>query len=423
MKKIGIGIGIIVLLFLLLVYFSVSSTNDVNSTSIIKNIDDVEAMDFTQYDSVLIAPSYLYEANSLKTIMQGEQYRKAWSTPTSFPIVYLDTVFGGLKVQDEGGGKQTHSLELKSKDGLVYTLRSINKDPKPLIPEWAKTLGLENIVVDGISAQHPYAAIAVAQLSETAEVLHTDPKAVFIPKQKALGKYNAKYGDKIYLLEHETDGGKNWTKYQNVQEIVDTEDLQELKVKYGPKIEIDKKALIRARLFDILIGDWDRHAKQWGWAISRNGDSFKAIPIPGDRDNAFFKIGGIIPSILSNKSLLPGLQSFDKDIDFLPGLVMPFDVYFLRNSSEKDFISEARTLQNLISDSRIKESFAIWPEDIYMLDGEEIMSTIKYRRDNLEEIALEFFEILNNKELLTEPLKGSEELDLPESLVRCFDCP
>ena len=31
------------------------------------------------------------------------------------------------------------------------------------------------------------------------------------------------------------------------------------------KYTVDEKEYIKARLFDMLIGDWDRHSDQWRW--------------------------------------------------------------------------------------------------------------------------------------------------------------
>lgn len=422
MRKILIGLGILVLLFVGLVYISLSSTEKVFKTCEIIGLGDIETLDFAAYDSVLVAASTLYESGPIKDLIQGEQYREAWATPLKVPIVFLDTLMGGMRVIDEGGGKQTHSLKLKAKDGRIFSLRSINKDPEALIPDFAKKLGLENIIVDGISAQHPYAAIVVSRLAEKAQVLHTEPKVVFIPEQETLGRYNQKYGNRLFLLEHETEGGTNWIPLANVTEIIDTEDLQELRKKYGKAVTVDKHALVRARLFDILIGDWDRHAKQWGWVVQKTDTLYSAIPLPGDRDNAFFQIGGILPSIISNKHLLPGLQSFDKDIDYLPGLVMPFDVYFLKNTPKSVFISEAKLLQKLLTDQAIEDAFEVWPEAIYRIDGKEIISNIKKRRDNLIDHAEGFSKVLADKSLLTEPLKGSEDAEPSEIVVECFDC-
>ena len=404
------------------VYISLSSTAEVFKTCEIMGLDDIEAINFSRHDSVLVAASTLYQGNPLKNFMQGEQYREAWSTPVKVPIVFLDTLMGGMKVIDEGGGKQTHSLKLRAKSGAIYTMRGINKDPKALVPDFARKLGLENIIVDGISAQHPYAALVVSKLAEKGGLLHTAPRAIFVPKQDILDKHNSKYGNRLFLLEHETEGGINWTPYKDVVEIMDTDDLQQLRMQHGKLVTIDRSALVRARLFDILIGDWDRHAKQWGWVVQKKNENYKAIPLPGDRDNAFFNIEGLIPTIIANKNLLPGLQAFDKEIDYLPGLVMPFDIYFLKNTSVDVFIKEAHFLQSALSDEVIDQAFKVWPERIYKLDAIDIIETLKVRRDNLVAYATNFSTLINGHEYLSEPLKGSEDKSSDEVAVACFEC-
>ncbi|WP_235989292.1 hypothetical protein [Psychroserpens algicola] len=422
MKKLFIGLLVIIVVFVLLLYWSLSSTDKQFKRNELINIDSVESINFKDYDSVMVAASTLYDADEIKRLMQGEHYRKVWAAPVKVPVVFLDTLFGGVTIIEEGGGKQTHSLKLKADNGVLYTLRSINKDPQPLIPEFAKTLGIENIIVDGISAQHPYGALLAAKLSEAIDVLHTNPKVVFLPKQEQLKSFNAKFGNRIFLLEYETESDVNWTDYTNIIKIVDSEDLQQLKLEHGTNLNIDKQLLIRARLFDFLIGDWDRHSKQWGWAVQQRADKYLALPIAGDRDNAFFDTDGIIPSILSNKNVVPELRPFEDDIDFLEGLVYPFDRYFLLNSPEELFVTEALHLQMVLTDDVIDEALSVWPTNIVDLSGKEITAKIKSRRDKLLEYAKGFKQEIDRQGQLDDHLKGSEDLNLPAHLKQCFDC-
>ena len=422
MKRILYFFIILLIIALGLLYWSTSSTDQVFKKAELINIKNINSVDFKTKDSVLVAASDLYHADEVKKLMQGEQYRKAWSTPVKVPVMYLDTLFGGVTIEKEGGGKQTHSLKLKTKNDIELTLRSVNKDPEALIPEFAKTLGLENIVVDGISAQHPYAAILVAKLAEHAKVHHTNPKLVFVPKQNILKHYNDKYGNRLFLLEYETESKTNWTNENNVVEILDTDDLQELKLEQPEQLSVDKKALIRVRLFDLLIGDWDRHTKQWGWIVKQENEALKAIPIAGDRDNAFFSVDGVLPTILSDKNVVPELRPFTSEIDFMPGLVYPFDQYFLINTSEELFIEQAKQLQKLLTDEVLEQSLSVWPKQIAEIDGEEIISKIKSRRDHLIEYAKQFKVEIDKKSLVNQPLKGSEDINLPEKLLQCFEC-
>ncbi|WP_229418515.1 hypothetical protein [Flagellimonas chongwuensis] len=421
MKKI-VMLAIVLLIGLVgLTYISVNSTSEKFKTCEILDISEVKETDFTQYDSVVVAANTLYEGDWLKKIMQGEQYRDAWSAPIRVPIIYLDTLLGGLKVIEQGGGMQTHSLELADNNGVRYSLRSITKDPSKLIPEAAEKLGLENIVVDGISAQHPYSALVVAELSEAAKIIHTHPKVYFVPEQSTLGKHNDKYGNRLFFLEYETEGDVNWTDYTNVRELADTDDIQEWKSE-GKPIILDYPEIVRARLFDLIIGDWDRHAKQWGWAIEEKEDKWIAHPIAGDRDNAFFKQDGVIPYIISNELFLPEVQSYEEDIEHMPGLVQAFDVYFLKSVPEETFIEQAKLLQETLNDSVINNAFRVWPENIYELNGEEIKTKLIARREGIVEYAKIFKQILDERELEPVVLNGSEDLELSEKLSKCFDC-
>lgn len=422
MKKL---LGIILLLFVLfiaLLYFSTSSTNKTRSSVSITSGKELENINFKEHDSIQLAITSLYEGGAIKKLIQGSNYRESWSAKTKFPVAYLDTLRGGMKILEEGGGHQTHSLKLISKSGVRYALRSVNKDPSPVVPDIARKLGLENVVIDAISAEHPYGAILAAALSDKTDVLHTHPQMLFVPKQEALGKYNDDYGNRLYLLEYETESDKNWTSY-NADKIVETDDLQELKQEMGSKLSIDKSALVRARLFDILIGDWDRHAKQWGWVLKhKENGKLEAVPLAGDRDNAFFDVDGIIPGILTNRKIQPLVRPFDKDIDYMKGLVYPFDRYFLHNTPDSIFVNQAKVLQHKLSNKAIEDAFEVWPDNIYKLSGPEIKKKIIYRRNHLVDFAKSFKNIIDKEGVLQELMKGSEDLKLNEKLLHCFEC-
>ncbi|WP_373071540.1 hypothetical protein [Zeaxanthinibacter enoshimensis] len=422
MKKILGALLIVILLFVGLLYISLHSTSGDEARSVILEPEPSENLNLRDYDSVKLMATDLYQANGLKKLMQGRQYRDAWASPVTVPIVYLDTLMGGMKIIEEGGGKQTHSLEIESPAGVRYSLRSITKNPKPLVPDIAEKLALENIIIDGVSAQHPYAAIVVADMAEKAGLLHTHPKVVFVPEQPLLGSLNEKYGNRLFLLEYETEGKTNWTSMDNVLEIMDTEDLQELKVESARQVSIDKHILVRNRLFDLLIGDWDRHAKQWGWVIQDKPDGYLATPLAGDRDNAFFHLGGIVPTLISNRRFLPNVQPLEDDIDHMPGLVMDFDRFFLLKVPESIFLEEAKYLQETLTDKVIRESFNKWPENIYRLDAMEIIKKVISRRNKLQESARAFYEAIQEQGPINEPLKGSEDSRAGTKLLPCFEC-
>jgi len=423
MKKIIYSVIIILLIVVTAIYISLNYGDKKQAISVLIDIDNVNDFNFKAHDSVLVAASFIYDANSFKNFMQGEHYRDAWSTPIKVPIVFLDTLHGGSEIVDVGGGKQTKSLELKAGNGFIYTLRSINKNPKPLIPEFVEILGLENIIIDGISAQHPYGAIPVAHLAESVGLLHTNPKIVFLPKQEQLAEYNAEFGNKLFLLEYENKNKSNWTNFKNVTEIIDTDHLIELKNEKGDTLKIDEALLVKNRLFDLVIGDWDRHAKQWGWVIVKEENNLKAIPLGVDRDNTFFNIDGIIPSIISNPNITKELRSFENSIEHMSGLVQPFDCYFLIKTDSSIFIEQAKILKDELTDDIIDGALNTWPKDIRELDGEIIREKIISRRDSIVKHAINFKQTIDKSGKFENwPLKGCDDLKIKDSLKICFEC-
>lgn len=418
MKKFFFFILFCLIVFFGLTYWSLSVGPSEIYISKIVEPEAITSEGSQNTEKVKVSATNQYSANGLKRFMQGVNYRKAWETPVTAEILSLDS----FEILDEGGGNQTKSLDILGPEGALYSLRSVNKDPTPLIPKVAKVLKLENIVRDGISAQHPYGALLAASLAEHAGLLHTHPKIVYVPEQKKLQKFSKPYGDRLYLLEYETEGDYNWTPYKNVVKIVETDELQEMKTELGKRLQIDTKKLIRARLFDLLIGDWDRHAKQWGWVLQQQEDQLVAIPLPGDRDNAFFRIDGVIPTILTNELVQPMVRPFEKDLDHIQGYVYPFDLYFLKNVSEKIFIEEAKALQESLTDEKMAAAMQQWPRELQQLNGDEILEKLISRRDKLQEYAIDFREEIERLDYPEVPLKGSEDLELPAHLKKCFEC-
>lgn len=418
MKKFFLFLGICLLLFIGLIYWSLSVGPSEIKISEITEHTTASGKELRSLEKIKVIPTNQYAANRIKRFMQGENYRKAWEAPVTAEVLFLDS----FEILEEGGGSQTHSLDIRDRDSIIYSLRSINKYPDPLIPQLAKTLGLENIIVDGISAQHPYGALLAASLADAAGILHTHPRVVYVPNQSAMSSY-PEYVNRLYLLEYETEGKVNWTSYKNVIKIIETDDLMELKAEMGNQLKIDTRQLVRARLFDILIGDWDRHAKQWGWVLQERGKEILAIPLPGDRDNAFFRIDGVLPTLITNKLVQPMVRPFEKDIDHLPGYTFyPFDQYFLISVPEDVFLEEAKNLQEKLTDEEIEKALQEWPRAAANLNGKEIFEKLKQRRDKLQKYALEFSREIKKGKKVEQTLKGSEDLDLPKHLQKCFEC-
>jgi hypothetical protein len=131
----------------------------------------------------------------------GEGYRKLWTTPFVEPVLDLKTFAGGLTAVRQVGSMQSLGLALKGQDGKNYTFRTFDKDPtKILPPEWRESAPA-GIFQDQTTASHPAAALIVPVLAEAARVPHTNPIAVFMPDDPALGEFRATFGGKPGLID------------------------------------------------------------------------------------------------------------------------------------------------------------------------------------------------------------------------------
>lgn len=348
--------------------------------------------------TVFAAASKRYEVGSFKKWLTGSNYRSEWSVPIALPVFDLYSIEGGLTISKLGGGMQTLSLHLLSKDGRQFKLRSIEKFTENAIPKELKGTFANDLVQDQISASHPYGALVVPELAKSAGIFHTNPKAYYIPDDPRFEGYRSIFANTSALLEMKPDEDlSNYPNLGNSKNIVGTQKVIDLLADDNDH-EVDQLSVLRARLFDLIIGDWDRHDGQWRWASYKKkgkGTLFKPIPI--DRDQAFFVNEGLIPKIASRKWIMPKFQGFDEEIRDVVGFMHNarfFDRYFLNEPTYTDWSGQVDTLQMLLTDEAIEKAIQQWPKNIYDLSGLEIIKKLKARRDHLLKHAGEYYRFL-----------------------------
>ena len=362
---------------------------------------DPRAVLLQALDSVTVRAADVFAASPWQRRLYGRAYRDAWHAPVTVPVLRLDTLAGGLAPEDMGGGFQTLSLDLRDGAGVVYTLRSVAKAPDELMPAWAPALGVDNIVADGLSAGHPYGASAAAALAELAGLPHMRPRLYYVPRQPALDTFAARFGDRLFWLEYEPEGDE--APYMPLADFEDWEDSDDVFEAWrGDSLTAkpDRRALLRNRLFDMWLGDWDRHDGQWGWAESEDADGVSTyLPVANDRDNVFYGVSGFYPLLIA--AFERRLQPFGPRIDDVPGLTKnsaPFDCAFLFGLPERAFVEEAEALVPLLTDVGIEAAVRrAWPREIYALDGERIVGYLKSRRGDLVAAARAFHEVIHDR--------------------------
>lgn len=344
------------------------------------------------------------KASMFKRIMLGEHYRKEWAKEVDIEILDMDNVAGGLTPIKAGGGLQTRSLRLKGGNGKEYVLRSVNKDPSKAIAQELRGTFAEDVVQDQISSANPYAPMVVAALAEYAGIYHSTPKMVFVPSSKRLGEFAASFEETVCLLEERPSGNEeNNPAYGFSKRIVNSEKLFE-EIFSDADHQVDEKAFVKARLFDMLIGDWDRHEDQWQWAAFESNDKTIYRPIPRDRDQAFSQMDGFIPQLATRKWGIRKVQHFDYEIRDVYGLNFNgshLDRSFTTRLDLRDWIRAAEELQDLLTNDAIAAAFREMPDAIYNISGKETVAKLRQRRDDLQQYAVSYYNFLSEQVNIT----------------------
>lgn len=336
--------------------------------------------------------------SKFKRMMLGEHYRKEWAQAVDIEILDMDTEAGGLTPIKIGGGLQTRSLRLKGANGKEYVLRSVNKDPSKAIVAELRGTFAEDVVQDQISSANPYAPMVVASMAQAAGIFHSTPKMVYVPSAVRLGEFATGFAETICLLEERPEGNEeNNPAVGFSKKVITSEKLLE-KVFAHTDHQVDEKAFLKARLFDILIGDWDRHEDQWQWAAFEKEGKTVYLPVPRDRDQAFSKMDGVIPQLATRKWAIRKIQHFDYTIHDIYGLNsngIHLDKNFTTRLTLAEWLAVAEELQDAITNEVIATAFREMPDAIYNISGKETVAILRKRRDDLKKYATEYYKFLS----------------------------
>lgn len=356
--------------------------------------------------------------------MWGDHYRYVYGTDIKVPVATLDTLMGGFTIDRQGGGQVTRSLRLIDREGKRYSLRAMRKSVTQFLQKGVfkytyleggfDDTFTEDILSDFYTSSYPYAFLAVGTLADAIGVYHANPKLYYIPKHPALGKYNESFGDEVYFLEERP--GKEYkdeVTFGKPDDIESTDDLLS-RLRKDEKYQMDEEHYIRTRLFDMILGDWDRHSDQWRWARfdTKNGKEYR--PIPRDRDQVFSNYDGILLDII--KFVVPLARKFQvydgelKKVRWINQSGLPLDRTLTQNSGKKIWIEQAKYIKENLSDTDIEKAFTDLPDNLQDEVIEKIKKDLKLRRDNIEDIANRYYKYLSKHVIL----KGTDKDDLFE---------
>ncbi|MGV0830676.1 metallophosphoesterase [Empedobacter brevis] len=349
----------------------------------------------------------------------GRHYRRTYGQTISANTVNLSQLNGGLTPVRMGGGHQTQSLRLVNSKGEEYNMRSVKKSATQFIQQVAfknkyvadefEDSFTEKFLMDFYTTNHPYYPLAVANLMKPIGIMHATPNLYYVPKQEALKEYNENFGDELYMIEERPMSGYQDGLFGKPSDIVSTEDMLAA-IHKNKDVGVDKQAYIRARLFDMLVGDWDRHSDQWRWGVYKEETKTVYRPIPRDRDQAFPRYDGLFFSLIMRIPPLRHMQDYKDDIKNVKWFnrePYPLDLAILESSDLEQWKKEAQYIQDNLSDDYIRQSFELIPAETKQDYDDEVIKNIISRKAKLEKFAEEYDKVLRKLIIL----KGTNEND------------
>ncbi|QMU31293.1 hypothetical protein [Adhaeribacter radiodurans] len=352
-------------------------------------------------DTVLVSAGPQYARSAFGNFFLGKHNRAIWTVPVKAKVLYLDKTFGGLKIAEVGGGMQTLSFTLLDSIGRTYALRSVDKDPISVLPPFWQKTSLGNFVRDQISGANPYGALVIPVLAQAAGIFHAHPQLRYVrPNDSLFGNYAPRAGGKLFLLEEKYQGNPQfYPGLEGATTIIPTHTLLQ-KVKTTNQ-RIDADMYLKCRLFDFLIGDWDRHTGQWMWAAYPTGSEIRYVPIPKDRDQAFCNYrDGLLPWLVTRQWALPKFGQYSAKLDDISSLIINsvhLDTLVLAKMPKEKFTKVAAELKQNLTDSVINQAVRQLPGSVQQLSGNEIRQNLKGRREQLPEAAQRFYQLLTHR--------------------------
>lgn len=371
-----------------------------------------------QNDSVTVPASTKYIPGSfLRPLIMGSNYRKEWSEPVRMPVFRLQET--GLVIDELGGGMQTTSLSLLDENKQEWVLRSVDKNAAGALPKGIKNPLTIKFTQDMISASHPYAALVVGQLAASAGIVAPKPSIYFIPDDPAFGKYRAVMANTVCFLERK-EPTPDRSKTENTDEV-----LEEIVAENDHLVL--QETVLRARLLDMLVADWDRHADQWKWGVVDKKQAKYFYAIPRDRDQAFFHFNGALPSLIRIFAMrhVNWFKKESRGLKYLNRKSWAFDKTFLNELDAEMWQKVIADFQNKLSDSVISNSVKRLPPEIVALSGKKLEQKLQSRRNSLLDNAMKYYRFISG----TVHVSGTAEaeffsVDVKDGLltVRVFRC-
>ncbi|MDR2955722.1 MAG: hypothetical protein LBV43_11635 [Prevotella sp.] len=336
------------------------------------------------------------EHKSFYNWMWGDHYRKLYYDSVTVKSVSFDSIFRSMSVRKQI--PNLHALILQDKSSEFYMLKPLGGSSSFLESKFFtdfyrrddfKDTYLDEFLQEAYTIIHPYIFTVSERLAKSAGLGIEEPSIFYMS-----GSNNK--ADTISERREVSDRLISISQLSEVDTVTVINNIDSLmwELHENSLATVDRKIYIKARLFDMLIGDWNKIPENWYWIPSYKGDSVIYRPQSLDRSHAFSRVDGVFFKELLNMLGVGFITNYEnrlKDIKKFNKLSYALDIALTQNSTIEDWVGQAQLLMEELTDEVIDNAFLKLPLEMQNEEAEEIKNNLKSRKLRLDNMASKYY--------------------------------
>ncbi len=347
------------------------------------------------------------ERGKLYNFLWGEHYRDKYTTPIEVRQTRLNDLYGGLSMVDHS--PDTLGVFMKNPQGHLYLLRALGGYTTFLHSGFFKDIYnqkdfketyLDDFIKDAYTITNPYAFIVSDKLAKHISLCAFDSEIYYIPPKSATDTIfdGTRLADRLVSIS-DLGNGVDWSSIWTTDSLLNN-------IKEDKRLKIDSEIYIRERLFDMMVGDWNKANENWRWKANPGKDSSVYVfsPIVIDRLHAFTKVDGFFFKGILGMFGLKSITNYEEkygNLKKINGFSYALDVALIGENSRDMWLEQAKYIKENLTDDVIDEIFKYVPKEIKDTETNRIKAQLKIRRDNIVNVASAYYDILQEIPVVT----------------------
>jgi hypothetical protein len=334
------------------------------------------------------------EASGFHRFLFGSLWRDIWTTPVDIKSVNSNapdgSIFFDKAIIRQQENTTIHSLLYKDKNGNEYIFTPINQDSVSSLPIELSEILPKDIVSDQMGILNPFTPLVTSSILKAVGIPYRETQLVSITGNQVLSKepnIGILEGQLIIPIYNMSTGLDN---------LIETSPMIE-SLESNLHNRVDEMQYLKARLIDILLGDWEREADQWQWLSTKTNNQIVWQPIPLNHRQAFVRINGLLPIVAD--LAIPQLENCSDNISSVENLTLTgrfLDRRLLISFPKQTWDSLATWIQNRLSDSILTVAISFLPAPILEKEGESLLLLLKSRQAQLARATQEFYKLYSS---------------------------